>query len=74
MPADPRLFFEELPRASPSLIKGYSSRSDMCELITLFWDLALKLRVRVFIDRVSTDANPADWPSRNKLWIGEAAG
>jgi hypothetical protein len=57
-----------------ALIKGYSSRSDMCEIITLFWDLALKLKARIFIDRVSTDANPADWPSRNKLWIGEAAG
>lgn len=57
-----------------ALIKGYSSRSDMCEIITLFWDLALELKARIFIDRVSTDANPADWPSRNKLWIGEAAG
>ena len=39
-----------------ALIKGYSSREDLC------------------IDRVSTDANPADWPSRDKLEIGEAAG
>ena len=48
----------------------------MCEIITLFWEIALALRVRVFIDQISTDANPADWPSRNKLWLGlgEAAG
>ena len=57
-----------------ALVKGYSSREDMCEIITLFWEIALGLRVRVFIDRISTDANPADWPSRNKLWLGEAAG
>ena len=44
-----------------ALIKGYSSREDMCGIISVFWELALKLRVRVFIDRISTDANPADW-------------
>eukprot|EP00435_Cladocopium_sp_Y103_P019288 s2614_g4.t1 len=57
-----------------ALIKGYSSREDLCEIISLFWNLAFQLKVRVFIDRVSTDANPADWPSRNKLSIGEAVG
>ena len=57
-----------------ALVKGYSSREDMCEIITLFWEIALELRVRVFIDRISTDANLADWPSRNKLWLCEAAG
>ena len=57
-----------------ALIKGYSSREDLCSIISVFWDLALSLRVRVFIDRISTDANPADWPSRNKLHIGEAVG
>ena len=57
-----------------SLVKGYSSREDLCKLVSVFWDLALDLRVRVYIDRVSTDANPADWPSRDKLEIGEHAG
>ena len=57
-----------------SLIKGYSSREDLCELISVFWDLAFQLRVRVFIDRISTDANPADWPSRDKMFIGESIG
>ena len=57
-----------------SLIKGYSSREDLCELISVFWDLAFQLRVRAFIDRISTDANPADWPSRDKMFIGESIG
>ena len=56
-----------------ALIKGYSSREDLCDLISVFWNLAFKLNCRVFIDRISTDANPADWPSRNKFKIGEAA-
>ena len=27
-----------------SLVKGYSSKQDLCEIIELFWDLALELR------------------------------
>lgn len=57
-----------------ALVKGYSSREDLCELISIFWDLVVQLRVRVFIDRVSTDANPADWPSRGDLDRGARAG
>lgn len=57
-----------------SLVKGYSSREDLCELISIFWDLIIECEVRVFIDRVSTDANPADWPSRGNLGRGESVG
>jgi hypothetical protein len=47
-----------------ALIKGYSSRSDICQLVSVFWDLALELKCLVYIDRVPTDANVADGPSR----------
>ncbi len=57
-----------------ALIKGYSSKEDLCKLISVFWDLVFELRIRVFIDRIATDANPADWPSRDDLKTGEAAG
>ncbi len=57
-----------------ALVKGYSSKEDLCLLISHFWDLVFQLRSRVFIDRVSTDSNPADWPSRNDLATGEKAG
>eukprot|EP00438_Fugacium_kawagutii_P013451 Skav225992 [mRNA] locus=scaffold4003:161449:163482:+ [translate_table: standard] len=57
-----------------ALVKGYSSREDLCDLISVFWDLVIKYQIRVFIDRVSTDANPADWPSRGDLERGERAG
>lgn len=53
---------------------GYSSREDLCELITLFWDLVLKLQIRVFVDRVTTDANPAGRPFAENLAQGEAVG
>jgi hypothetical protein len=57
-----------------ALVKGYSARSDLCELVGIFWDLVLELRVLVYIDRVPTDANCSDAPSRDKLKIGEALG
>ena len=57
-----------------ALVKGYSSREDISSLISVFWNLALKLGCRVFIDRIATDANPADWPSRGNLSIGRSAG
>jgi hypothetical protein len=57
-----------------ALIKGYSARSDLCELVGIFWDLALDLKALVYIDRIPTDANCADPPSRDKLAVGEALG
>ena len=57
-----------------ALVKGYSSKEDLCLLISKFWDEVFQLKVRVFIDRVSTDSNPADWPSRNDLVTGERSG
>ena len=30
-----------------ALIKGYSSRADMCELVGVFWQLALQLKCSV---------------------------
>jgi hypothetical protein len=57
-----------------ALVKGYSSREDLCELVGIFWNLALELRINLYIDRVPTDANPADPPSRDNLSIGSNAG
>ena len=55
-----------------ALVKGYSSKEDMCELVGLFWDLALELRCSIYIDRIPTDANCADKPSRDQVGVGEA--
>ena len=57
-----------------AFVKGYSARTEVCELIGTFWDLALALDCSIFIDLVSTDANCADGPSRNKLPVGESLG
>ena len=50
-----------------ALVKGYSAKEDMCELVGIFWDLAAEFDTLVFLDRIPTDANPADDPSRNKM-------
>ena len=68
------LLFVDAEAVEGALVKGYSARSDVCELVGLFWDMALDLGCSVYIDRISTDANCADAPSRNKLEIGEALG
>ncbi len=57
-----------------ALIKGYSGAEDVCALSGIFWDLAASLKCQIYIDRVPTDANPADYPSRNDLEKGEAVG
>ena len=57
-----------------ALVKGYSAREDICELVGVFWDLALELRVSIFLDRVPTDLNPSDLPSRDDLETGRSLG
>ncbi len=49
-----------------ALIKGYSTRSDLSLLTGKFWDIVAKINCLMYIDRVSTDANPADIPSRSE--------
>ena len=57
-----------------ALVKGYSAREDVCELVGVFWKIALDLKVNLYVDRVPTDANPADPPSRNHMDVGESLG
>ena len=55
-------------------MKGYSAREDLCELVSVFWNIALELKVQLYIDRVPTDANPADHPSRDRMQLGARFG
>ena len=68
------LLFVDSEPVQGALVKGYSSKEDFCELIGVFWKVALDLGVNVFIDRVPTDSNPSDPPSRNRMDIGMALG
>ncbi len=46
-------------------VKEYSRKEDISNLTTHLWDTISQNRISVFFDRVSTDANISDGPSRN---------
>ena len=60
--------------ALDALIKGQSKFSDVVKLVNFFWDQVAEFQVDIYLDKVSTDANPADGPSRNKVEEARALG
>jgi hypothetical protein len=61
------LLFVDSEPVQGALVKGYSHFEDMCELTGVFWALVDELNALVYIDRVPTDGNVADGPSRNTM-------
>ena len=57
------LLFVDSESVEGALVKGYSSREDLSELVGKFWEQAARLDCLVYICRVST-GHPADGPSR----------
>jgi hypothetical protein len=68
------LLFVDAEAIEGALVKGYSSRADICELLGLFWALVRELDLLLYVDRVPTDMNPADAPSRNEIQRCDAMG
>ena len=68
------LLFVDSEPVQGALVKGYSAKEDLCELVGVFWKLALELQVNLYIDRVPTDSNPSDPPSRNCMEVGRSLG
>ena len=58
------LLFVDSEAVEGALVKGYSSKEDLSWLTAVFWEQALRLKASFYIDRVATDANPGDGPSR----------
>ena len=56
------------------LVKGYSALEDICELVGVFWQSVDDSRTLVYLDRIPTDSNPADAPSRNKMEVAKRLG
>ena len=52
--------------ALDALIKGQSKFEDVIKLVKVFWDMIADACIDVYLDRVSTDANPSDGLSRGK--------
>ncbi len=47
-----------------SAIKGYSAREDICFGIACFWEIARETNASIYLDRIPTDGNLGDGPSR----------
>ena len=60
------LLFVDSECVEGALVKGYSAKEDLCWLNAVFWQQALKMDALFYIDRVSTDANISDGPSRGR--------
>ena len=69
------LLFVDSESVQGALVKGYSAREDLCELVGSFLEIKLLTwKVNLYIDRISTDANPADPPSRDRMDVGVKLG
>ena len=47
-----------------ALVKGYSAASDICDLLDEAWRRIVAMRAAIYFDRVPTDGNIGDAPSR----------
>ena len=45
-------------------VKGYSRKEDVCSCIAVFWEIIREEASRVYLDRIPTDGNLSDGPSR----------
>ena len=45
-------------------VKGHSALEDVCSGITAFWEIIREVGARVYLDRIPTDGNLSDGPSR----------
>ena len=45
-------------------VKGHSAREDVCSGITSFWEIIRDEGAKVYLDRIPTDGNLSDGPSR----------
>ena len=52
-------------------IKGYSRKDDVSDLLSVLWEEVSRYRIILYLDRISTDANISDGPSRNDWSLQE---
>ena len=58
------IHFVDNDAASASLVKGYSPKSDSCEIAGAYWIQAALTSSDIYIDRVESKSNLSDGPSR----------
>jgi len=60
----PVIHFVDNNGALGSLVKGYSNKIDTIQLVAEYWIRAAALKAYMYIDRVESDSNISDDPSR----------
>ena len=68
------LIFVDSEAAEGALVKGSSTKDDICELNIVFWRLVQEFELLVYIDRVPTDSNISDGVSRGSLELAHKLG
>ena len=47
-----------------AMVKGYSDRIDICSTAGIFWEQMRQFCTDIYLDRIPTDGNLSDGPSR----------
>ncbi len=58
------LHFVDNDSASSCLVRGYSPKSDSCEIVGVYWLEASATKTDLYVDRVESKSNISDGPSR----------
>ena len=53
--------------ALDALVKGHSRTDDVCERVSVFWQIVARHQILIYLDKVATDSNISDGLSRFKL-------
>ena len=61
-------FFIDSAPVEALLVKGYSKKEDLCGLAGFFWQCCASRSIGAYVDRVPSDGNPSDGPSRGSCW------
>ena len=61
------LLLVDAEAAQGALVKGYSAIDDFGDLLGCFWKTAMEHELAVYVDRVPTDSNVSDGPSRSRF-------
>ena len=57
-----------------SFVKGYSDRDDICSTAAIFWEMMREYQSDAYLDRIPTDGNLSDGPSRGSWRLAAELG
>ena len=70
----PILLWIDNDRAAANLVEGYSPKTDSSSIVGSFWLMAAQLKASIYIDRVESESNLSDGPSRFEFDLIQSLG